>query len=140
MIGIAHVDGGARGNPGPAGWGVVLTADGQRWTASGSSPRATNNEAEYRGLLAALELASRVGVRELEVRTDSQLMERQLNGLYRVKAANLVPLFLEVRRRIGELARFRIVHVPRERNREADRLANAAIDRQVRPRRDDDGR
>lgn len=129
MNGVAHVDGGARGNPGPAGWGVLLIAGGRRWTDSGYAPRATNNEAEYRGLLAALILASRVGVTRLEVRTDSQLMERQLNGVYRVKAGNLQPLYLEARRRIAAFEGFRIVHVPRGENVDADRLANQAMDR-----------
>ncbi len=132
MTGVAHVDGGSRGNPGPAGWGVLLTVGDERFTDSGFARRATNNEAEYQGLLAALELAARVGVTRLEVRTDSQLMERQLNGAYRVKAGNLQPLFLEAKRRLAGFERFRIVHVRREQNREADRLANQAMDRGTR--------
>jgi ribonuclease HI len=128
MKGVAHVDGGARGNPGPAGFGVVLDVDGQTHTSHEYLGRATNNEAEYRGLIAALTLAQEHGVDDLTVKTDSQLMQRQLSGAYRVKAVNLVPLYLEAQRLASGFARFRIVHVRREKNREADRLVNQAID------------
>ena len=133
MRAVASIDGGARGNPGPAGWGVVLDCEGDRLTESGYLPHATNNEAEYHGLLAVLALAHRLGVTSLEVRTDSQLLQRQIVGAYRVKAANLQPLYLEAKRRIEGLQSFRIEHVPRAENRAADRLANLAMDRGLRP-------
>jgi ribonuclease HI len=128
MKGVAHVDGGARGNPGPAGFGAVLTIGDQCFTASEYLGRATNNEAEYHGLLAALELAREHGVDDLTVKTDSQLMQRQMCGSYRVKAANLLPLYLEAQRLASTFGRFRVIHVRRELNRDADRLANQAID------------
>jgi ribonuclease HI len=128
MKGEAHVDGGARGNPGPAGYGAVLKVAGQTHTSHEYLGHATNNEAEYRGLIAALELAREHGVNDLTVFTDSQLMQRQLSGAYRVKAANLVPLYLEAQSLASGFTSFRIVHVRREKNREADRLVNQAID------------
>ena len=128
MKGVAHVDGGARGNPGPAGYGAILKVAGHTYSRHEYLGRATNNEAEYQGLIAALTLARQHGVDDLVVNTDSQLMQRQLIGAYRVKAANLVPLYLEAQRLASGFTRFRIVHVRREHNREADRLANQAID------------
>jgi ribonuclease HI len=128
MKGVAHVDGGARGNPGPAGYGAVLKIAGETYTSHEYLGRATNNEAEYQGLIAVLNLAQAHGVDDLTVNTDSQLMQRQLSGAYRIKAANLVPLYLEAQRLASGFARFRIVHVRREKNREADRLVNQAID------------
>ena len=126
---LAWVDGGAKGNPGPAGWGLVLkTPDGvdlrQGWGYLGET---TNNVAEYRGLIAALEQALALGADELLVHTDSQLVERQVTGVYKVRQPHLRELIAEVRRLAGRLRRFDIVHVPREENREADRLANRAM-------------
>jgi ribonuclease HI len=90
--------------------------------------RATNNEAEYRALIAALEAARELGAEEVEVLTDSELLQRQLLGRYRVRAPNLKPLFAEARRALGSFPRWSVRHVPREENREADRLANLALD------------
>lgn len=90
---------------------------------------ATNNVAEYRGLIAALAAAIELGARSLEVLADSELMVRQMNGVYKVKNERLKPLFAEAKALAAQLPRFRIVHVPREENREADRLANEAMDR-----------
>ncbi|MEZ5330708.1 MAG: ribonuclease HI family protein [Thermoanaerobaculia bacterium] len=124
----AWIDGASRGNPGDAGFGVLFESDGQREEIVGFLGRTTNNVAEYAGLVAALTHAVRSGCDELELFSDSQLLVRQIEGAYKVKAAHLVPIFLSVlslRRRLG---RFSIRHVPREENREADALANRAID------------
>ncbi len=127
---VAHVDGGARGNPGPAGYGAVLrTPDGAvRAELCGFLGVTTNNVAEYQGLLAALRWAREVGARELLVHADSELLVHQMNGRYKVRAPHLQPLHGEARRLAAGLARFRIEHVPRAENKDADRLANKAMD------------
>ena len=130
MSHVLYCDGASRGNPGPASYGFALL-DGrgglvvERGEALGT---ATNNVAEYRGLIAGLEAAVAAGVADLEVRLDSLLLVRQVSGEYRVKAPGLKPLH---RRAVGLLAvigRARIVHIPREQNSRADALANAALD------------
>lgn len=126
---VAAVDGGSRGNPGEAGCGVVLTlSDGTREEHAVYLGRATNNVAEYAGLLVALERALALGVEELRVHADSELLVKQLRGEYRVKAPHLQPLFARARELSARLARCTIRHVRREANREADRLANQAMD------------
>lgn len=127
----AAVDGGARGNPGPAAWGVaILDASGAYLEGrAGFLGRATNNVAEYHALLAALDLAAESGADEVELRADSELIVRQVEGRYRVRHPDLIPLHGRAMDRIGSLRRFRIVHVKREDNREADRLVNLALDR-----------
>ena len=128
---VVYVDGGSRGNPGDAGFGVyACDADEKPLAAFGRfiGNDKTNNEAEYGGLLAALEWAESEDVQELHVFADSQLMVKQMNGQYRVKAANLKPLFEEAKRRARTFPRFVIEHVRREGNEEADRLANLAMD------------
>lgn len=127
---VAHVDGGARGNPGPAGYGVLIEdeAGGKVATLSQFLGHRTNNYAEYSGLLAALEyaLARKMG---LEVRSDSELMVKQLNGQYKVRSPELKVLYDRARALVRQLPSFTIRHVRREHNREADRLANEAMDR-----------
>lgn len=126
---VAHVDGASRGNPGPAAYAVVLASNGaQVASLSKFLGRTTNNFAEYQGLLAALAYALEQGHRRLRVFTDSELMARQINGVYKVKHPDLKPLYDEARRRISQLEAFSIAHVPREQNRDADRLANRALD------------
>jgi ribonuclease HI len=127
---ILRTDGAARGNPGPSSAGVVVEdAHGRALVRKGVLlGRGTNNEAEYRALIAALEEAKVLGAREVEARADSQLMVMQITGHYRVKAANLKPLYAKVRGLLASFERWRVVHVPREENREADRLANRALD------------
>jgi len=125
-----HVDGASRGNPGEAGFGVHVTdADGSEVASLyGYLGRATNNVAEYQALLHGLRWALARGISRVEVFSDSELLVRQLTGLYRVKSGGLQPLHREAQ---GLLARFesaRLTHVPRERNREADALANRAVD------------
>ena len=126
---ILWTDGAARGNPGPAGIGALLkTPSGEVLSAdSAYVGEATNNVAEYKALLLGLERALELGVRRIEVRADSELLVKQINGQYRVKSPGLRPLFQAA---IALLARFeasRLVHVRREHNSEADRLANAGI-------------
>jgi ribonuclease HI len=126
----AWVDGGARGNPGPAGYGVVLTdAEGVELARVwGFLGEATNNVAEYRGLIAALEEASRLGAEEIEIRTDSELVQRQITGVYKIRQPHLRELAASVRKLAARFRAFAIHHVPREKNRKADTLANRAID------------
>ena len=128
---IAHVDGGARGNPGPAAIAAVLTtAEGEPLEERGEAiGRATNNIAEYKALLLGIELARARGARELELVGDSELVVRQVKGEYRVKDAGLRELYEEVRRALGEFERWSIRHVRREHNADADRLVNETLDR-----------
>lgn len=127
---ILYTDGAARGNPGPAAIGIVLTdAHGNVLQELGETiGEATNNEAEYRALQRGLTLAAKLGG-EIEVRTDSELMARQLKGTYRVKASNLKPLHDQAQRVLAKFRRATIVIVPRELNRRADALANTALDK-----------
>jgi ribonuclease HI len=127
---IAYVDGGARGNPGPAGFGVRLELPDGTLVAELSQPLgvATNNVAEYRGLIAALEYAAAQGCPTLHIRSDSELVVRQMRGEYRVKHPGLKPLYLQARSLISRVGTVVIEHVPRARNTEADRLANLAMD------------
>ena len=124
----AAIDGGARGNPGEAGCGILLKVGGRREEHTLYLGTATNNVAEYAALLAALERAYVLGVDILEVTSDSQLLVEQMNGGYKVKAANLKPLWLQARMLAAGFRRFTITHVPRAANRAADELANRAMD------------
>ncbi len=126
-----QADGGARGNPGPAGAGAVLyDAEGREVAAlSRFLGRATNNEAEYQALLMGLAEAQRLGAGELTVKLDSELIVRQLQGRYKVKAPGLKPLFAEAQRLLQPFAKVTIMHVPRAQNARADELANQAMDR-----------
>ena len=123
-------DGAARGNPGPAAYGYVLDApDGTALAEVGEAiGHATNNVAEYRGLIAGLERALALGVTELDVRMDSELVVRQMAGEYRVRHPGLIPLHARARDLVAQLTRCTIRHVVRERNRRADALANRALD------------
>jgi probable phosphoglycerate mutase len=125
----AHIDGGARGNPGPAGYGVrIERADGTVVELKQALGTATNNVAEYRGLLAALEWAAQHEIARLHVRSDSQLLVKQMLGEYRVKHPGLQPLYEEARSLARQIGRVTFEHVRREQNKEADRLANEAMD------------
>ena len=127
---IVHVDGGSRGNPGPAGYGVRVSQPDGTVVAelSESIGTATNNVAEYRGLLAALEWALANGAPDLVIHSDSELLVKQMRGEYRVKHPNLQPLHAEARRLVARLGHVRFVHVRRELNTHADQLANQAMD------------
>ena len=128
---IAYCDGGSRGNPGPAGYGVhIEDANGAAvGELSEYVGRKTNNFAEYSGLLAALQFALDHGYRRLKVISDSELMVKQIKGQYRVNSPELRLLYEEAKGRIRQLDSFQIQHVLREKNRHADRLANEAMDR-----------
>jgi len=125
----AGFDGGSRGNPGPAAWGVVVLDDlGKPVTGhAGAIGRATNNVAEYRGLLEALALAERADASDVTLFADSELVVKQMRGEYKVRHPDLIPLHAEARRRASRFTRFSIEHVPRERNKDADRLVNRAL-------------
>lgn len=127
---VANIDGAARNNPGPAAYGVIMrNADGQVVFQVGKYlGRATNNVAEYFALITALDYAQQNGIASLRVRSDSELLVRQMQGAYKVKSASLRPLHERARKLSKSLASFVIEHVPREQNREADALANAALD------------
>jgi ribonuclease HI len=128
---IAYSDGGARGNPGPAGYGVVIQDQGGRKVASLSEylGHQTNNVAEYQGLIAALEYATAHGPKALKVISDSELLVRQIKGIYKVKNAALQDLHARAKELIAQLDWFSIGHVLRGKNQEADELANAAMDK-----------
>jgi ribonuclease HI len=127
---VAYIDGGARGNPGPAGFGVrIERPDGTLVEEFAESIGiATNNVAEYRGLLAALEWARRHGQRTLHVRSDSLLLVQQMRGHYKVKSAGLQPLHARARALAREIGEVTYEHVGRSLNAHADRLANTAMD------------
>lgn len=126
----AAFDGGSRGNPGEAAWGVaILDEDGGYAEGfAGLLGHATNNVAEYHGLLEALRIAHDRSAQDVELRSDSELVVRQIQGSYKVRNPGLLPLFYEAREKIAALGRFRIVHVPRSMNVDADRLVNLALD------------
>ncbi|HTU31390.1 MAG TPA: ribonuclease HI family protein [Solirubrobacteraceae bacterium] len=127
---VMHVDGGARGNPGPAAIGVVID-DGEGNRVADLAERigvATNNVAEYRALLRGLERAAELGARELEVINDSELVAKQVTRVYKVKHPAMRPLFEEATERLARFERWSIRSVPRAQNAEADALVNAALD------------
>lgn len=127
----AHIDGASRGNPGPASYAVIL--EGPEGNAvlelSKYIGRETNNVAEYYGLITALDYATSHGIKRLRIRSDSELLVRQMQGRYKVKSPDLKPLHERAAKLARALERFEIDYVPREQNRDADRLANAALDR-----------
>jgi ribonuclease HI len=127
----AHIDGGARGNPGPAGYGVVIHDASGRKVAELSEylGHQTNNYAEYQGLLGVLRYAAAHGVKALKVVSDSELMVRQMKGIYKVKNPGLRKLYEEAQQLVRKLDHFEIRHALREHNVDADRLANEAMDR-----------
>jgi ribonuclease HI len=125
-----HVDGGARGNPGPAAIGAVVSDEsGETLLERGQAiGRATNNVAEYRALLLGIELARELGADELELIGDSELVVRQVRGEYKVKKPDLKPLHTQVREALARLDSWSIRHVKREQNAEADRVVNETLD------------
>jgi len=128
---IAHSDGGARGNPGPAGYGVVIKDESGRKVAALSEylGHQTNNFAEYQGLIAAVEYALAHGPKALKLISDSELLVRQIKGVYKVKNAALKDLHARAKDLIAQLEWFSIGHALREHNQEADCLANEAMDK-----------
>ena len=126
----AYFDGGSRGNPGPAGWGAYIVDGNGAVLAelSGALGVATNNVAEYNGLIAALEWAVAQGLTELHVKGDSQLLVEQMRGNYRVKNEGLIPLYQKARTLVSRIGKVSFEHVRREHNKEADRLSNDGMD------------
>ena len=125
----AYIDGGARGNPGPAGYGVYIELpDGSVEELHGALGIATNNVAEYSGLLAALTWALEHGHRDVHIRADSELLVKQMRGEYKVKHPGLQPLAARARALLARLGRVKFEHVRREHNKEADRLSNVGMD------------
>jgi len=127
---VIFADGASRGNPGPAAIGVTIKDERGRLITSISQciGRATNNQAEYRALIAALEEATRLDARRVDIKMDSELVVKQINGKYRVKKATLKPLYQQVKQLLGALEDFTITHILRQQNIEADKLANKALD------------
>ena len=128
---VVNIDGGARGNPGPAGYGVVIEDESGKRIDSLSEylGAQTNNFAEYSGLIAALEYGLKHGYTAIKVRSDSELLVKQIKGEYKVRSEALVDIFREAKELIRKYKSFQIRHVYREQNREADRLANLAMDK-----------
>jgi ribonuclease HI len=122
-------DGASKGNPGPAGAGWVLINDQNSESVKEGKflGQATNNEAEYQALILGLQRAWSCGVQEIRIHMDSELLVRQLNGLYRVKNPRLALFFHQVQDLLLKFSKYDIIHIPREQNREADRMANEAI-------------
>ena len=130
----AHVDGGARGNPGPAGYGAIIKDEhgqvlAELYEGIGIS---TNNVAEYRGLIAALQWALAHGHTRVHIKSDSLLIVQQMLGKYRVKHAGLIPLYQKARRLAEQVGHVTFEHVPRELNKEADHLSNLGMDQNAR--------
>jgi ribonuclease HI len=123
-------DGASRGNPGPSAIGVVLKDEKNTTVATISQALGvtTNNQAEYRAIIAGLEKALKMGARQVAVKSDSELMVKQINGEYKIKNAALRPLYLKALELIGYLESFSIVYIPRAQNAAADALANKALD------------
>lgn len=128
-----YTDGVARGNPGEGGFGVIIKGpDGNILEEIGGYVGVTtNNFAEYSALIAALKASVKYHVGKIEVYSDSQLLVRQLNGLYRVKSESLLPLYNEAKDLISLLGNVIIFYIPREKNREADTIANKAVDQKT---------
>jgi ribonuclease HI len=132
---IAHVDGAARGNPGPAGIGIVLADEDGNVVKEVAEPlgRTTNNVAEYTALIRALEEARALGCSRISVYTDSELMARQINGIYRVKTEHLIPLFRRATMLLAQFEKATVTHVRREKNKHADKLSNLGADKVEKP-------
>ncbi len=126
---VIFTDGTAEPNPGPAAIGATIKDAQGRLITSISQPigRATNNQAEYRAIIAALEKAIKLGAKQVDMRSDSELVVRQITGRYRVKKASLKPLYQQVKHLQNQLEGFTITHIPRQENTEADALANMAL-------------
>ncbi len=126
---VINIDGASHGNPGPAAIGVIIRDEKKKVIANISKAigRTTNNQAEYRAIIAALEKAGQLGIGEVEIRSDSELLVRQITGRYRVRNAGLIPLYEKAKLLQSKMASFKIIHIPREENEEADELADKAL-------------
>ena len=132
----AYIDGGARGNPGPAGYGVHVVDDRGNVLAEISEGigYATNNVAEYRGLLAALEWSLASGHTRVHIKSDSLLLVQQINGVYRIKHEGLIPLYRQARHLMARVGNVTLEHIRREQNTNADRLSNVGMDQNLPPK------
>ena len=128
-----HIDGASRGNPGPAGIGIIIKNESGEVKARISRyiGEATNNQAEYKALIAALEEAARLGAERVDIRMDAQLVTRQIRGSYKARNANLKLLCHQAKQLLSQFQSFTITHIPRKENRVADALANQAIDKHL---------
>ena len=133
MRAVIHTDGASSGNPGPSGVGAVVKFKGKTHKIAEPIGIATNNIAEYTSLLKALELALELGAREAEVYMDSELVVRQMKGQYKVKNEGLKPLYKRAHKLSSKFKEFSISHVPREENKEADRLSKKALEKPMPP-------
>ena len=126
---VIYTDGTAEPNPGPAAIGAIIKDEQGKLLASISRGigRATNNQAEYSAVIAALEKAIALGAKQVDLRSDSELVVRQINGRYRVKSAALKPMYQRVKRLLSQLEGYTVINVPRRENAEADNLANMAL-------------
>jgi len=126
---LINTDGLSKNNPGPAAIGAILKDTRGKIVATISQTIgiASNNEAEYRAIIAALEKALKLGAKQIELRSDSELVVNQLNGRYKIKSTVLRPLYLQTAQLLGQFEKVAILYVPREQNTEADRLANEAL-------------
>lgn len=129
---ILYIDGASRGNPGPAGIGAVIQEEDGTTKSKISSyiGQATNNQAEYTALVMGLKEAKRLGADHVEIKTDSQLLAEQIRGKYKVRHANIKPLFEEASQLLGTFRSYTVDFIPRQHNSEADTLANEALDKQ----------
>lgn len=127
---VLYIDGASRGNPGPAGYGVVIAeaGGGVIKELAGGLGIATNNVAEYAALLKGLEEASRLKAEEVEIYTDSELLARQIAGLYAVKSPRLYPYYQQAKAALASFRSYRVIHIPREENFRADALANQGVE------------
>lgn len=127
---VINTDGASQGNPGPAAIGATIKDEQGRLLASISQRigQTTNNQAEYKAIIAALEKATSLGAEQVDMHSDSELVVRQINGRYRVKKATLKPLHQKVQRLLSQFESFTITHIPRQQNKEADSLANMALE------------
>lgn len=127
---VIFTDGASRNNPGPAAIGIVIKDEQDKplTTISQAIGHATNNQAEYRAVITALEEAVKLGAGQVDIRSDSELVVRQINGQYRVKSASLKPLYQQVKQLQSQLEGFTITYIPRQENTEADSLANIALE------------
>lgn len=129
---VIKIDGASRGNPGPSSYAFIIETEGFKIDEYGFIGKATNNQAEYTALIKALEKASELGIREIKIFTDSELLVNQIKGTYKVKSHNIRELFFRVMELLKKFENVEIFHIRREENKEADKLANLAFkDRNV---------
>jgi len=130
---VINTDGLSKNNPGPAAIGAILKDVRGKTVATISQAIgvASNNEAEYRAIITALEKALKLGAKQVELHSDSELVVNQLNGRYKIKSTNLRPLYLQAAQLLGQFDKVAITYIPREHNTEADRLANQALKRKL---------